>query len=334
MDLLWTPELYQEALDKFQFIVLTSIGLQRVNVTDMKAIWVLHPDFLFNTTYRVAGKREDIKVQMGNSGYDEEQLSGLMEIIDNNSITKDNFESLLDEDSQSVYEVELASYEQWKDQFLESQTGVKGLTLLELLKMINPHMSMVEERKVFPRIPTSTGSGRGAGGKASEKATPSPKGKVGRKSTSLQDKIDKALDEEKLINVTNITETGTGTVSNPRRGRTSLFVAPNLPITSSKLQGVLIAIDLLGGEEEHPEDYQAALEFKWKDDSSPKSTPKTTTKTTSTTTTSTTRIFIPQSKTVVPEAVKPVRTNLLPVPMGKKPIALVSGLAVPDNSDI
>ena len=327
MDSIWTLELYQEATDNFQFIIVTPIGLPRANVTDIKPIWTLYGDFIFNTKYRIGGRRDDNIKKMGNVGYDEDQLDQIISDIDNNSLTNDNFESLM-EDENPVYDLEVAGYEQWKDQFLESQTGAKGLTLLELLKKINPHMSMVEERKVVPRIPTgtagTTGSGRGAAGIG--KATPSPKGKVGRKSTALQDKVDKALDDNKIINVTNITATGTGTTTSVRRGRTSLFVAPNLPITSSKLAGVLTAIELLGGEDEHPEDFQAAMDFKWKDDNtSPKTTPKTTN---TTSTTSTTRNLIAPSKTVVPEAVQPVRRNLLPPP-GKGPKMLVT-----ETSDI
>ncbi len=319
MDSLWTPELYQDAADKFQFIIVTPMGLPRVNVTDIKPIWTLFGDFIFNTKYRIGGKRDDIIKQMSSIGYDEEQLAEVIRDIDESSITNDNFESLMDETENPVYDIEVAGYEQWKDEYLNSQTGVKGLTLLELLKTINPHMSMVEERKVIPRVPISTNK--------AAKPTPSTKGKVGRKSTALQDKVDKANDDDKIINVTNITATGTGTTTGVRRVRTSLFVAPNLPITSSKLQGVLIAIDLLGGEDEHPEDYQAALDFKWKDDT-PKTTPKTTTSTTSTT-----KNLIAPSKTVVPEAAQPIRKNLIPPP-GKKPATLVSGIAVPENSEI
>ena len=319
MDSLWTSELYQDAADKFQFIVVTPIGLPRVNVTDIKTIWNLRGDFIFNTKYRLAGTRDDIVKQMSSIGYEEDDLAKVIEEIDNQSITNDNYESLIDENENPVYEVEVAGYEQWKEQYLESQLGVKGSTLLELLKMINPHMSMIEEKKVFPRIPISTNK--------SVKQTPSPKGKVGRKSTALQDKVDKALDDNKIINVTNITATGTGTTATTKKGRTSLFVAPNLPLTSSKLEGFLIAIDLLGGEDEHPEDYQAALDFKWKDNSTPKTSAKTTAKTTATT--STTRNIAP-SKTEVPEAVQPVRKNLLPPP-GKRPTMLV---AVPESSEI
>jgi len=327
MDSFWTPERYQEAVENQQFIVVTPIGVPRVNVTDIKPIWVLKPEFVFNPKYRVAGKKEDIIKDMTNAGYDDEQLAEIINDTDENSITKDNIESLTDEDGQLVYDVEVANYEQWRDDFLKSKEDVKGLTLFELLKMVNPHMSMVEEKKVFPRIPTTTTTTTNK----SVKPSPSPKGKVGRKSTALQEKVNKALDEDKIINVTNITATGTGTTTGVRRTRTRLFVAPNLPITSSKLQGVLTAIDLLGGEDEHPEDLQAALEFNWGDSSSPKTTPKTA----STTATSTTaKPSIAPSKTVVPEAVQPIRKNLLPPPIGKKPTSVASGLAVPESSEI
>jgi len=322
MDSLWTPELYADAAEKFQFIVVTPIGLPRVNVTDIKPIWNLHGDFIFNTSYRVAGKRDDIVKEMKKAGYDEEDFVGVINIIDNGSITNDNFETLVDENDQLVYDVEVAGYEQWKDQYLDSQVGVKGVTLMDLLKAINPHIT---EQKVVPRIPTVTTSKGTAA-----KQTPSPKGKVGRKSTALQDKVDKALDEDKIINVSKITTTGTGTTTGVRRGKTSLFVAPNLPLTSNNLEGVLIAIDLLGGEDEHPEDAQAAREFKWKGDSSPKTTPA---KTTSTTSTTTTRL-IPQSKTVVPEAVQPVKRQLIAPTGGKKPTSLVSGLPIPETTEI
>lgn len=319
MDTLWTTDLAEKATDKYQFIVVTPIGLPRVNVTDIKTIWVLYPDFIFNTSFRVAGKKEDVIEQMSNVGYDEEQMVEIIKNIDENSITNENFESLMNDDEYLVYDFELAGYEQWKEQLLESQKGVKGLTLMELLKMINPHMSMVEEKKVVPRIPISTSK--------TVKQSPSPtKGKVGRKSTALQEKID-TLPDDKIINVSKITATGTGTTTGIRRTKTSLFVAPNLPITSNNLERVLIAIELLGGEDEHSEDVQAAREFRWKDGgSSPKIT--------STPTTSTTKKLIPQSKTVVPEAQQPQKKNLLPPSAGKRPSTLVSGISIPDNSSI
>jgi len=333
MDSLWTHELHEEAVARYQFIVVTPIGLPRVNVTDMKVIWALYPDFIFNTKYRIAGKKEDILKLMENVGYAEEDLDTVLEEIKNDSITSENFESVPEEAEYSPYDVEIAYYNQWKDEYLESQKGAKGLTLSELMKTINPHMSLVEEKKVVPRIPT--GSGRGASGLGMGKqaksepreTTPSPKGKVGRKSTTLQDKIDK-LAEDKLINVTKITATGTGTSAVIKRQKTSLFVSPNLPLTSSSLEGILLALDMLGGEDEYPEDYQAALDFKWKDGSKTASP-----KTTSTTSTTSTKA---QSKTIVPEAVLPSKKiNLLPPPSttGRKP-SLVSGLVVPENSEI
>jgi len=333
MDSLWTTELHEEAVARYQFIVVTPIGLPRVNVTDMKVIWALYPDFIFNTKYRIAGKKEDILKQMENVGYAEEDLTTVFEDIENDSITSENFETVPEDSEYSPYDVEIAYYNQWKDEYLESQKGAKGLTLLELFKALNPHMSLVEEKKVVPRIPT--GSGRGASGLGIGKqakpepreTTPSPtKGKVGRKSTTLQDKIDK-LAEDKLINVTKITATGTGTSAVIKRQKTSLFVSPNLPLTSSSLEGILLALDMLGGEDEYPDDYQAALDFKWKDGSKTAS-PKTTS------TTSTTSTKAP-SKTVVPEAVLPPKTKLLPPPSatGRKP-SLVSGLSVPENSEI
>lgn len=315
MDSLWTTDLHEEAVARYQFIVVTPIGLPRVNVTDMKVIWVLYPDFIFNTKYRIGGKKEDILKQMENVGYAEEDLATVFEDIESDSITSENFETVPEDAEYSPYDVEIAYYNQWKDEYLESQKGVKGLTLLELMKTTNPHMSLVEEKKVVPRIPLITTASK------ARETTPSPKGKVGRKSTTLQDKIDK-LAEDKLINVTKITATGTGTTAVIKRQKTSLFVSPNLPLTSSSLEGILLALDMLGGEDENPEDYQAALDFKWKNG----------TKTPSTTSTTSTKA---PSKTVVPEAVLPPKTKLLPPPSatGRKP-SLVSGLAVPENSEI
>lgn len=328
MNSLWTFELRQDALDKFQFIVVTPIGLPKVNVTDIRPIWVLYPNFIFNTLYRIAGNRDDIVKEMSNLGYDESELAEVIAVIDNNSLTKDNFESLTNDDEYLVYDVELAGYDQWRNELLESQKAAgdsQKLTLFELLKAINPHI--MEEKKIVPRVPTSTASNK------TVKTTPSPKGKVGRKGTDLQEKIDK-LPDDKIINVSKITATGTGTTTAVRPKKSSLFMAPNLPFISNNLEAMLLAIDLVGGEEEHSEDVEAANEFAWKDKTSPKPTPTKPTPKTTTTTTTITKNLIPPSKTVVPEAVQPIKNNLIPPSTGKRPTALVSGLAVPENSEI
>jgi hypothetical protein len=239
MESTWTQEKRDLANEKYYFIVVTPIGLKHVNITDIQAVWALYPEFLIHTNYRIAGNKGDIANVMSENGYDEDQIADLLE----ETIGADNFES---EDKADAYQEEVDGYAEWKDQVIANNKGAKGMTLTQLLEKINPHM--IQERKL-PVLPSSrvTPSGK-----------PSPtKGKVGRKSNSLQEKIDN-LDDGKILNISNITNTGTGTVTKDRPNKTSLFVAPNLPFITNNLESILIAVNLIGGEEEHQEDVDAA----------------------------------------------------------------------------
>ena len=305
MDSLWTQDDITELTAKCQFIVVTPIGLPKVNITDAKAIWVLHEDFMFNTLYRFAGKKADIMKQLKEVDYDKEDFAQFIDNVDNMSITSKNFEELTNEDGYSVYEAELVEYNEWVDQIFASQK-VKGLTLFELLKIVNPHMSLLEEKEVVPRIPTKSTQVKSTQVKSTP---PSPsKGNAGRKGKDLQTKINE-LDEGKIINVSGISVRGTDTLTIKRPESSRLFIPPNLPFISNNLEHFIIALNLIGGEEQYPDDYEAAMNFSWKENHTPKSKVTTTTR----------KVPISQSKASVPEAVAPIRKNLL--------------LSIQDNTD-
>jgi len=81
----------------------------------------------------------------------------------------------------------------------------------------------------------------------------------GRVATSLQDKLAK-LNPEKVLDVSNITPTGSGvvTIKRPTTKRSTKHGGPTLPIVSSNLEHYLMAIDMLpGGRTKYASEIQA-----------------------------------------------------------------------------
>lgn len=303
MESLWTQDKHEKASELMQFIVLTPVGLKTLNVTDIQATWALYPNFCFNTLYRIAGEEKDIKTHMESAGFDETQMVEILE----DCITSENF----DNDKLDEYEEELSKYNEWKEKVIDNHKDSKGVTLSQLLEIVNPHM--IQER-VLPKMPVFSG-------KAPSKTTPSKpspdKGKVGRKSSALQEKVNN-LSDDKIINISKITATGTGTVTGNKPNKTSLFVTPNFPFTSNNYKAVITALDVVGGHEEYPEDVEAALAHFEKKET--KTTPKSsrTPKTLSEKSLAGDNVHsVSHSNTIVPEAVQPQksrfnRANLVP----------------------
>lgn len=314
MSLIWNQEIAQEAANKLQYVVVTNIGLPHLNVTDFQTVWAVEPEFIFNPTYRIAGNAEDI-YKVINNNY-ELKDEAIVEIIDD-SINVGNFE----EEKSDSYAKELKIYNNWKCGVLNEAMSSKDKSLVDLLKLINPHMEAITpvsntKKPVFTQT------------KKTPTKNESPSKGRGRKGTSIQEKLEK-LPDGKLLNVSKLTDAGIGATTADRPGKTRLFISTSLPIITNNLDGFLTAIQLLGDD---IEDYgniddiisEAEIHFSGKASPSPKA--KTTTTSSkapipSGRTGKTISNIIPHSDTIVPEAVRPARPaiptarkNLIPSP--------------------
>lgn len=255
MESTFTPEMLNDATVNSYFVVVTpSFGLTKANVRDVDAIWSVYPNMYFNTGMRMMGLPEDISRVMKNSNYGSEDIDQVLAT----SITAENAET----DENGFYATELANYDNWRREAIMANMTSGGLKLRELLAFVNPSVeqptstSLIKTSRTIPS------------GRTTEKKTITPKkggGSVGRGVTALQEKIDK-LDEGKLINVSKITEKGTGTTTaaRPTKPAKTTYIPSDerLPFSTNNLEHFLIAVDLLpGGRDEYADAVAEAEEF-------------------------------------------------------------------------
>src|SRR3990172_9213392 len=140
----WTTETMEDAANKCQFIVITSLlDIPRVNITDIQLIWALFPEIVFNSSVRLVGLPEDIANTLRVGGVDEE---GIEETLAN-SVSSQNYNSDLSE----AYEAELQQYNGWKQAVIDANVGQPGSSLQELMVLLNPHMVQQQKKAAVVR---------------------------------------------------------------------------------------------------------------------------------------------------------------------------------------
>ena len=225
MTSLWTPQTFDDAARRFQFIMVTPPGPSRVYIIDAQRIWMNNPAIVFHTGYRIAGIPDDISASLSSSGVSQEDINNILESV----ITYDNYQH---EMSQG-YSDEISSYNTWTRSSLKTNHDSPGVKLFDIMTNINP--------EVLTKTATAT-----------MKQLPAAKG---RKTKSLYERL-ASLPQGKVLDVSKLTADGTGATSiAPPTGRSKKYGSPNLPMVSSDLEHYILAINMLpGGVEKYEQD--------------------------------------------------------------------------------
>ena len=231
MTTLWTLEAMEDAKTKHQFIMVSPLATPRVSITDAQRLWMLNPNIVFQTGYRIAGTEPDITAALTPLGISAENIEDLMA----SSITSTNYDTTMSQ----VYFEELESYNAWRRSVLKANVDSPGVKLFDIMAAINP--DVVAKAK-------ATGQAKTLG--VANKTT---KGR-GRNVKSLSQKLAE-LDQGKVLDVSGINPDGSGTKSIPPPVRVRKYGSPNLPMVSADLDHYITAINMLpGGQERYAAD--------------------------------------------------------------------------------
>jgi hypothetical protein len=119
---------------------VTPIGFDRVNITDIQAIWAIYPDIIFNVADRILGTLDDIVNTLENVKLYKKHI---YKYINSNKyyISKINHLTY----NSKEYHNELENYDLWKESTIQKYSKMKDKSLLDLLILTNPHM--IKQRK-------------------------------------------------------------------------------------------------------------------------------------------------------------------------------------------
>ena len=228
-----TLETIQDAKAKNQFILLTTSGSSRINITDARNLWITDPSIIFQTGYRVAGTPSDVSNIMISLGFTQNEIENLI----NSSITSNNYYN----EFAPIYNEEMTNYNIRSRSIIESNLNSPGAKLFDIMVAVNPEVLVNSQNTGQNKTKSSTSRAR--------------------KPVNLYDIISK-LPSDKVLDVSNIDIDGHGytRINRPKRGKK--HGTPNIPIVSSDFYHYLLAIKLLpGGEQKYSADlaYMRAL---------------------------------------------------------------------------
>ena len=124
----WNIHERDAAALKWQFVVVTPIGLDRVNIMDIKDIWTIYPEIVFSIEHRILGILQDIVKELENKGVDKRNIYQY--------ISKTNYKTF-----KSVhYNNEIENYNTWRQFTITNYSTAKNKSLSDLLVLLNPHM--------------------------------------------------------------------------------------------------------------------------------------------------------------------------------------------------
>ncbi len=240
MEPVWSIEEMQDAEMKRQFILVTAIymtTLPRTTIMDIQDVWRMNGDVVFHTGYRIAGTPDDIASELNRSGIPNEDIEDVL----NTTITKENYDGIM----KPLVEDEINKYYEWKRGALKYNSETPGFRLYDIMKQVNPEMGMVFQMTKKGKVI-----------KATPAETPVKTKSRGGRVKPLIDKVND-LPEGKVLDVSDMTDTGAGTKAITPTLRSKKYGSPDLPIISNNFERYLMAIDLLpGGRERYADEIQ------------------------------------------------------------------------------
>ena len=233
MQTTWTFETMDDAKNKWEFVMVTPGFQPRVSIADAQSIWMTNPNIVFQTGYRIAGVQADIEASLLPLGVTPEDIQQLMD----SSITNANFGTTM----APIYTEELNNYNLWKQAAVKANIAAPGAKLYDVMTAINPQVPPLTTGQAFYTHAATT-----ARNPVGATTTARKPGGQGRGVVPLVDKIN-ALAAGKVLDVSEITDKGTGvkTINRPQRGKK--VGGPTLPIVSDNWEHYAMAINMIPG---------------------------------------------------------------------------------------
>ena len=230
----WSYEAFQDAQTRHEFIHLLEEGVARVHITDAHDIWLLQPEVIFQTGYRVAGLPETIRQVLAEQGISSVDI----EQVVHDAITSGNYGTTM----APVYNQEMEDYQKWLRAATKANSQAGGAKMWDIILAVNPQAAL--------SVRTA------AQAKAMGLEAPMRKTARGK---SFDDRI-ASLAAGKVLDVSKLQPNGTGAraIDAGKTGRK--YGVPTLPIVSADLEHYLMAVRLLSGGEAKYSDEIAQME--------------------------------------------------------------------------
>lgn len=223
----WSLAIVAEAKQKAQFVLVPEGEL--VNILDAPRLWQSDSNIVLQTGYRLAGTPSAITTTLTALNF---PLTTIQDVL-NSSISSKNYLGLMS----TIFDEEVSKYNHFHKAAVNACINSQGYKLFDLMTMINPDLLQLVKTKKAAATEGLPVLNIVPGALSSMAKTPDVK---------LAARIP-AVDSGKVLDVSNLTERGTGArvVATPKPGKKLL--SSTLALAANDLDHYMLAISLLPG---------------------------------------------------------------------------------------
>ena len=239
----WSFENMHDADTHNQFIYVSPNASYRVYIIDAEEMWMVNPEIIFQSNYRIAGTPNDVFEVLLSNDVSEEDADDVI----NNSLTYNNYNNQL----KHIYQEEFKLYNEWKRNVIASNEQTASVKLYDMVVNVNPDFILETKNEqdllAMGIITSQKGIGKSI---KSTRSTRSSRSSVNF-TENFRNKITN-LKPGYVLDVSDLKTNGTGAKTIKIPQKTGKFGYPGLNIVSNNITTYKLAMSMLqGGTQAH-----------------------------------------------------------------------------------